>query len=221
MASLVISVAVGVLTFGLGLLGLYLKRLVPERHMSAGSRDMIGAVIGLLSLLLALVLGTLVGSAYGFFATQKGDIESLCARSLELDLAFRQYGPETQPLRRALRDSMQEALDALRGDSAAYQRHFELGGYMSKFERWMAIGRVAMFSGSMNAIATSPRIFLANFDLYRLRLQPRNGAPVGRIFAATEIAATLRCNDPSILRVLRRNGRHQSGHDRLSFGTSR
>ena len=45
--------------------------------MSAGSRDMIGAVIGLLSLLLALVLGTLVGSAYGFFATQKADIELL------------------------------------------------------------------------------------------------------------------------------------------------
>ncbi len=64
MASLVISVAGGVLTFGLGLLGLYLKRLVPERHMSAGSRDMIGAVIGLLSLLLALVLGTLVGCEF-------------------------------------------------------------------------------------------------------------------------------------------------------------
>ena len=136
MASVSVSVGVAVLTFGVGLLGLYLKGLVPERHMSAGSRDMIGAVIGLLSLLLALVLGTLVGSAYGFFATQKGDIESLCARSLELDLAFRQYGPETQPLRQALRDSMQEALDALRGDSSAYQRHFELGGYMSKFEKW-------------------------------------------------------------------------------------
>ena len=119
MANVSVSIGVAVLTFGVGLLGLYLKRLVPERHMSAGSRDMIGAVVGLLSLLLALVLGTLVGSAYGFFATQKSDIESLCARSLELDLAFRQYGPETQPLRQALRDSMQEALD-FRGDSAAY-----------------------------------------------------------------------------------------------------
>ena len=67
MASVSVSIGVAVLTFGVGLLGLYLKRLVPERHMCAGSRDMIGAVIGLLSLLLALVLGTLVGSAYGFF----------------------------------------------------------------------------------------------------------------------------------------------------------
>jgi len=69
MANVFVSLTVGVLTFGVGLLGLYLKRLVPEGHMSAGSRDMIGAVMGLLSLLLALVLGTLVGSAYGFFAS--------------------------------------------------------------------------------------------------------------------------------------------------------
>ena len=60
----------------------------------------------------------------------------------------------------------------------------------------IAIGRVAMFSGSRNVTATSSRIFLGNFDLFRLRLQPRNGAPVGRIFAATEIAATPRCNGP-------------------------
>jgi hypothetical protein len=39
MASLVISVAVGVLTFGLGLLGLYLKRLVPERHICPQARE--------------------------------------------------------------------------------------------------------------------------------------------------------------------------------------
>jgi len=136
MANAYISVAVGLLTFGVGLLGLFLQRLLPERHMSAGSRDMIGAVMGLLSLLLALVLGTLVGSAYGFFAGQKADVESLCARSLELDLAFRQYGPETAPLRKALRSSMQEALDAIEGDAEAYRRHFELAGYMSKFEKW-------------------------------------------------------------------------------------
>ena len=49
MASVSVSIGVAVLTFGVGLLGLYLKRLVPERHMSAGSRDMIGAMIGLLS----------------------------------------------------------------------------------------------------------------------------------------------------------------------------
>ena len=169
MASVAVSVAVGILTFGVGLLGLYLKRLVPERHMSAGSRDMIGAVIGLLSLLLALVLGTLVGSAHGFFASQKADIESLCARSLELDLAFRQYGPETQPLREALGDSMQELLDAIRGNSAAYQRHFELGGYMSKFEKWnQTLASLSPLSPAQTALVSSMGASSASFQQTRL-----------------------------------------------------
>jgi len=117
MTSISISVAVGVATFGLGMLGLYLKRLLPARHMPTGSKEMIGAIMGLVSLLLALVLGTLVGSAWGFFASQKANIETLCARSLELDLAFRQYGLETQPLREALRASMTGVYDAIWGNA--------------------------------------------------------------------------------------------------------
>jgi len=136
MESITISAGVGVLTFGMGLLGLYLRRLLPERHMSMGSRDMIAAIMGLLSLLLALVLGTLVGSAHAFFAGQKAEIETLCAQSLELDLAFQQYGPETRPLREALRASVREGYEAVQGNRAAFREHFELGGYMSGFEKW-------------------------------------------------------------------------------------
>src|SRR6516225_4516640 len=98
MPSVFIAIAVGVLTFSFGMFGLYLRRLLPEKHMSTGSEKMIGAIMGLVSLLLTLVLGILVGSAYGFFTTQKANIETLCTRSLELDLAFRQYGSEAQPL---------------------------------------------------------------------------------------------------------------------------
>ena len=136
MTTVLISIAVGALTFGLGMLGLYIQRLLPERHMSTGSKEMIGAILGLVSLLLALVLGTLVGSAYGFFATQKANIETLCARSLELDLAFRQYGAETQPLREALRASMTGAYDAIWGDAATYRQQFDVGAYMPRFEKW-------------------------------------------------------------------------------------
>jgi hypothetical protein len=131
-----ISLAVGVLTFGFGMVGFALKRFLPERHMSTGSKEMIGGIIGLVSLLLALVLGTLVGSAFGFFAAQKANIETLCARSLELDLAFREYGPETQALREALRDSMRAAHDAIWGDGAAYQRQFDVRAYMPRLEKW-------------------------------------------------------------------------------------
>jgi hypothetical protein len=136
MTMIFISIAAGVLAFSFGVLGLFLRRLLPERHISMGSKEMIGAIMGLVSLLLALVLGTLVGSAWGFFTNQKANIEALCARSLELDLAFRQYGPETQPLREALGASMKGAYNAIWGDGAAYQQQFDVGAYMSKFEKW-------------------------------------------------------------------------------------
>jgi hypothetical protein len=104
--------------------------------MSTGSKEMIGAIMGLVSLLLALVLGALVGSAYGFFITQKANIETLCARSLELDLAFRQFGLETKPLRDMLKASMTGAHEAIWGSGATYRQQFDLGVYMSRFERW-------------------------------------------------------------------------------------
>jgi hypothetical protein len=82
------------------------------------------------------VLGTLVGSAYGFFATQKANIETLWARSMELNLTFRQYGAETQPLREALRASMMGADNAIWRNGTTYRQQFDVRAYMSKFERW-------------------------------------------------------------------------------------
>ena len=81
MGNLAIGVGTFVLTFLLGYAGMHVQKLLPESHMTSGARDMIGAVMGLITLLLALVLGTLVGSAYGFYATQKANVETLAARA--------------------------------------------------------------------------------------------------------------------------------------------
>jgi len=106
MNSLLIAISVAVLTFGSGILGLYFQKRLPKEHMSGGSRDMILAVIGLVTLLLALVLGTLVGNTYAFFATQKSELETFASRALLVDEALAQYGPEAKPAR----DQMKEAL---------------------------------------------------------------------------------------------------------------
>ena len=49
---------------------------------------MIGSVMGLVTLLLALVLGTIVGSAYFFSSTQQSELQTLSARFLLLDKAL-------------------------------------------------------------------------------------------------------------------------------------
>lgn len=106
MTTVLISIGVLVLTFASGIVGLLLQRLLPEPHTSDRSRDMIGAVVGLVTLMLALVLGTIIGFTYGAFATQKSEIETLAARYLQLDHALARYGPETQVARARLKDTL-------------------------------------------------------------------------------------------------------------------
>ncbi len=82
MTSILIASFVAVLTFGSGILGLFFERRLPKEHMSGGSREMILAVIGLVTLLLALVLGTLIGNTYAFFAAQKSELETYASRAV-------------------------------------------------------------------------------------------------------------------------------------------
>jgi hypothetical protein len=119
MFSLWVAIAVFVLTFGCGLAGLYLQGLLPEAHSAANARDMIGSVLGLITLLLALVLGTIIGSAYFFSSTQQSELQTLSARAIQLDQALAQYGPETKPVRDQFRQGLQQAYDLFWGGGKA------------------------------------------------------------------------------------------------------
>jgi hypothetical protein len=111
LTTVLISLAVMVLTFVSGIVGLLLQRLLPEPHTSDRSRDMIDAVVGLVTLMLALVLGTIIGFTYGAFTVQKTEIETLSARYLQLDHALARYGPETQAARAHLKDTLTRSYD--------------------------------------------------------------------------------------------------------------
>jgi hypothetical protein len=113
-----LCVGVALLAFGSGVLGLHLHKRLPEQHAS-NSRDMVGAIVGLISLLLALVLGTLVGSAYSFYSTQKSEMETFAARAVALDLALAEYGPETMVARQKMKETLQQVHDILWGRTAA------------------------------------------------------------------------------------------------------
>jgi hypothetical protein len=108
MSAIAITVLVAALVFVGGLIGLYLQRLLPQPHVEQ-SRGMVGAIVGLITLLLALVLGTIVGSTYAFYATQKGELEGLATRYLQLDLALKEYGDETKGLRDKIKAGLSDA----------------------------------------------------------------------------------------------------------------
>ena len=105
------ALAVAVAMFAAGLLGLVLQRVLPEQHTTGGSRDMIGAVAGLLTLLCALVTGLLIWTAYGVYSGQNTQIQALASKVMQLDLALSDYGPEAIPARAQLRDALGKTID--------------------------------------------------------------------------------------------------------------
>jgi hypothetical protein len=156
MTNLAIGIGACVLTFGFGYAGMWAQKLLPESHMTSGARDMIGAVMGLIALLLALVLGTLVGSAYGFYATQKANIEVMGARAIQLDMALKSFGPEAAMIRAGLRASIAQAHKAIWIDNLD-PREYDINKLVANFDQLNAA--VAMLKATTpEQIAAMPTI---------------------------------------------------------------
>ena len=60
--------------FGAGLLGGFLRAVLPEQHLSADSKDTVRLGIGVIATMAALVLGLLVTSAKSFYETQSSEL---------------------------------------------------------------------------------------------------------------------------------------------------
>lgn len=111
------GLAVATTVFVCGLTGLSLQRVLPERHTTGPAAEMIGAVVGLLSLLSALVLGLLIWTAYGVYAGQNVAIQGLAAKILQLDLALTDYGADAAGGRALLRQDLAKTVDEVWGKS--------------------------------------------------------------------------------------------------------
>jgi hypothetical protein len=106
---------VAVAVFAGGSIGLILQRVLPESFTTGGPRDMIGAVVGLLTLLSALVLGLLIWTAYGVYSGQNLAVQTLAAKVLQLDLALADYGPDATPMRVQVRQNLAKTIDQIWG----------------------------------------------------------------------------------------------------------
>jgi len=98
-----------------GVIGLQLHRALPEDWTTGGPRDMTGAVVGLVTLLLALMLGLLIWSAYGVFSTQKASIQTFAINGLKFDEALQEYGPEAAEGRQILREGLKKTIAQIWG----------------------------------------------------------------------------------------------------------
>src|SRR6204780_5669221 len=94
MSILLICVLIFVLFMVAGYAGLALQTRLVDEHKTGETKAVVGQISGLVSLLLALVLGTLIGVSWGYFSAQRTNLENFSAQVLRLDQALGQFGPE-------------------------------------------------------------------------------------------------------------------------------
>lgn len=113
MSPLAISlVAFGCIFAGM-LIGMFLRLVLPEHHLSEESRDAVKLGIGMIATLAALVLGLLIASAKASFDTMNNGLVQTGAKIILLDRVMAHYGPETKETRDLLRRSLAAGIDQL------------------------------------------------------------------------------------------------------------
>jgi hypothetical protein len=95
--------------FGAVLIGMRLRTLLPDTHLSQETKDTIRLGMGLVATMTALLLGLLVASAKGSYDIQRGEVIQMAARIGFLDRVLTVYGPEANDNHELLR----RAVDAV------------------------------------------------------------------------------------------------------------
>src|SRR5580692_850421 len=113
MSAAVLSCLIFALTLGGIVLGALLRTTLPQHHLSKDSQDVVRLGVGLIATIAALVLGLLIAAAKGSFDTQSGQIKQITADVILLDALLEQYGPETQPIRVAMRSAIGPLADRI------------------------------------------------------------------------------------------------------------
>src|SRR5437667_7991370 len=89
---------------GTVLLGIGLRRILPEDHLSTESKDVVKLAMGLVATMAALVLGLLVSSAKGAYDTERSEVIQMAAKVAFLDRLLSVYGPEAAQARAQVRN---------------------------------------------------------------------------------------------------------------------
>ena len=105
-----IGVLVLVCIFGASLLGMLLRRMLAEHHLSPDTKDSVKLGMGLVGTMAALILGLLVAAAKGSYDTEKNEVTQMAAKVAFLDRLLSNYGPESADTRDLLRRAVEGAI---------------------------------------------------------------------------------------------------------------
>lgn len=113
MAPSLISLIVAALLLLAVWLGLYVRRHLPEPHLSADTKDTVKIAMGLVATMSALLLGLLVSSTQDSYKTVQSQVVTLGAKISFMDRLLSLYGPEAAALQTRVRQITQATVQQM------------------------------------------------------------------------------------------------------------
>ncbi len=110
MSTTLTAVIVAACLFAAVGIGMWIRRLLPEHHLSADTKDTVKLAMGLVAMMAALLLGLLVSSAKSSYDTTRGEIIQMAAKVALLDRVLVAYGSGAAAVRSQYRAAVEETV---------------------------------------------------------------------------------------------------------------
>ena len=102
-------------------LGMFVRAVLPQNHLSADTKDAVKLAMGLVATMTALVLGLLVASAKGSYDAQRSQLIQMSAKFAFLDRVLANCGPDAPEVRAQLRTSVEQMIARIWPDNKSRQ----------------------------------------------------------------------------------------------------
>src|SRR5437764_4561255 len=128
-------------------LGMFVRSVLPQDHLSADTKDTVKLAMGLVATMTALVLGLLVASAKGSYDAQRNQLIQMAAKFAFLDRVLANCGPDAPEARAQLRMSVEQMIARIWPDKSRQPgtgaHHFRRAGTVSGHPKTVAANRRA------------------------------------------------------------------------------
>jgi len=109
--AVVLSLIIFACIFGGAVLGIFLRAILPERHLTEDSRNMVTIGMGIVATMAAIAVGLMIQGAQISFSGQRSDLIDMAAKIVFLDKLLSDYGPEAGDARIALRSTLERTIN--------------------------------------------------------------------------------------------------------------
>lgn len=119
MSAIAISAIAFASIFGGVVSGMLLRTILPDRYLSAESKEVVSLGIALIATMSAVLLGLLISSTRTSYEEKRSQVVRMTADMIELDLLMKDYGPEARSARQVMRDAVPSMIDFIWRDNAS------------------------------------------------------------------------------------------------------